>query len=67
MALFVYSDDFECGNALRSHAGKNKLNGTYISIANLPPSLKSKLNHILLNSPHYADDRKDHNYSFFID
>ena len=64
-ALFVYTDDFECGNALGSHAEKNKLNGTYISIANFPPSLKSKLSHILLNSLHYADDRKDHNYRVF--
>lgn len=37
LPLFLFSDDYEVGNGLGSHAGQHKLAGTYVSIPCLPP------------------------------
>nr|XP_018908747.1 PREDICTED: uncharacterized protein LOC109038217 [Bemisia tabaci] len=46
LPIYVYNDDIECGNVLGSHAGVNKLNVTYVSVACLPPNKRSRLDHI---------------------
>lgn len=37
LPIFLYFDDYETGNPLGSHAGKNKLGAIYVSFASLPP------------------------------
>lgn len=56
--LFLFSDDYETGNCLGSHAGSNKLCGTYVSIPCLPPHLQS-LNSIFHALIYYSKDRKE--------
>ncbi|CAH0749401.1 unnamed protein product [Bemisia tabaci] len=41
LPLLLFNDEFECGNPLGSHAGVNKINGTYFSIACTPPEKRS--------------------------
>lgn len=48
LPLCLFNDDFETGNALGSHAGKQKLNTTYISLPCLPPEKRGGLNSIFL-------------------
>ena len=59
--LFGFEDDFECGNALGSHAGKNKLGTQYMLCPVFPPKIASKLEFILLNTLYHSNDKK--NYS----
>ena len=44
--IYLYSDDFEPRNPLGSHAGEQKLNGLYASLACLPPNIEAKLYNI---------------------
>ena len=57
--LFVYEDEFETGNVLGSHAGKNTFGAIYTSIACFPQHILSQLNAILLTGLFYANDRKE--------
>ena len=59
LPLYVFYDDLEVGNALGSHAGKNKFGAIYVSIACLPPSISSKLNSIIFSSLIYTSDKKE--------
>lgn len=47
LPLLLYFDDFDPGNVCGSHAGKNKIGETDISIPCLPPKYASKLEFIL--------------------
>lgn len=57
--IFLYFDDYETGNALGSHSGRNKLGAVYVSLASLPSELKSTLNNIYLFALFYSKDRKE--------
>ena len=46
--IYVYSDNFETRNPLRSHAGEEKLCGLYASLAYLPPHIAAKLYNIFI-------------------
>lgn len=48
LPLIMYFDDFECNNALGSHAGISKCGAVYISIPCLPVGYQSKLENIFL-------------------
>ncbi|KYN19735.1 hypothetical protein ALC57_07962 [Trachymyrmex cornetzi] len=48
LPLFLYEDDFECGNPLGSHTTVYKMSGMYISLSCLPPEFRSKLDSIFL-------------------
>lgn len=56
--LFLYCDDFECGNALGTHAGVNKFCAIYAMIACLPPQISSRLSSILFSGLICAKDKK---------
>ncbi|KAL7296461.1 hypothetical protein TKK_0010467 [Trichogramma kaykai] len=58
LPLIFYADDFECGNGLGSHAGKQKYGGGYISIPTLPPSVSSLLKSIILVIIYKSSARK---------
>jgi len=58
LPLFIFEDDFECGNALGSHAGMQKLGAVYASIACLPMHLATKLENIFLTLLYHAQYRK---------
>lgn len=58
LPLILYYDDVELGNALGSHAGKNKLGCGYATIANSPFSFASKLKNIIITDLFYTEDRK---------
>lgn len=63
--LFLFSDDFETGNCFGSHAGSNKLCGTYVSIPCFPPHLSS-LNSLFQALIYYSKDRQEYgNFSVF--
>lgn len=52
----IYSDAFETGNALGSHAGEQSLTGIYVTLPTLPPHLVSKF--VLLSSIVYTKHLK---------
>ena len=54
LPLHFYTDDFEPGNSLGSHAGIQKLTGGYIALPFLPPHLVHKKENILLSSIFYT-------------
>lgn len=56
--LLLYSDDFEIGNPLGSHAGVYKICGVYISLACLPPEFASLLENIFLVQLCFSNDIK---------
>ena len=58
LLLFISSDDCELGNCLGSHVGKIKVGTIYVCIPCLPPHVASKLSKILMESVHFARDRK---------
>ncbi|XP_018322739.1 uncharacterized protein LOC108735320 [Agrilus planipennis] len=58
LPLFLYYDDFECGNPLGSHSGINKIGGVYYCIPCLPPQFSSKLNNIFMALLFKTQDRK---------
>lgn len=57
LPLFLYFDDFRTDNALGSHAGKNKIGGTYISTPCYPPEFQSSLSSIFMALVFYPRDR----------
>ena len=59
LPLFLYYDDFEPGNALGSHAGKQSLGGVYVTMPFLPPHLSCKLDNILVTLLLYTKYRKE--------
>lgn len=56
--LFLYYDEIEVGNALVSHAGKNKFEVVYLTIACLPPKFASRLSSIFFSTIIRASDLK---------
>jgi hypothetical protein len=48
LQINVYSDEFECANALGNKKGKYKTNGFYFTLGNLPRKQRSKLKEINL-------------------
>ena len=58
LPLHLFADDFEMGNALGSHAGKQKLCGVYIILPFLPPHQAKKLYNIFLVTLFYSKYRK---------
>jgi len=66
LPLFIYFDDFEINNALGSHAGNNKLDAVYASLACLPPEYSSSLENIFLVSLFKSKDRQEYgNHAIF--
>lgn len=63
--LIIYYDDFETGNALGSHAGKQKLGAVYCQIPCFPSYITSQLKSILLVSLFHANDRKKYGNKVF--
>lgn len=57
--IFIFFDDYETGNPLGSHAGKNKLGAIYVTLPSMPPYLTSKLSNIFLFALFYSEDRKE--------
>ena len=57
LPLYIFYDELETGNALGSHAGKNKFGATYASIAVLPPRIASRLDAILFCGLVQAKDK----------
>ncbi|XP_023318087.1 uncharacterized protein LOC111694374 [Trichogramma pretiosum] len=55
---FIYFDECECGNALGSCAGKNKMSAVYSQIACLPPSIASRLCAIFLSLLMHSKQQK---------
>lgn len=55
--LLLFFDDFKTGNALGSHAGKQKLGGVYLSIPCLPPHITMYLKNCFLTSTFYSANR----------
>lgn len=58
LPLVMYFDDYECGNALGSHAGIHKLGAVYVSIPTFPPKFSSLLENIFLALLFHSNDRK---------
>lgn len=58
LPLQLYNDEFECGNPLGSHAGKNKINGTYFSIASILPEKSGSVDHIFVTMLTKSSDLK---------
>lgn len=56
--LFIYYDELETGNALGSHAGKNKFGALYAYLGCLPPRIASKLDCIFFHSLIKANEKK---------
>ena len=61
LPLYLFYDDLEVGNALGSHAGKQKFGAMYASIACLPPRIASRLSSIFLTLLVNSKDKKDVN------
>lgn len=59
LPLFVFYDDIEVGNALGSHAGKNKFGAVYTTIGTLPPHISSRLDSIIFTALFHTADKKD--------
>lgn len=57
LPLFLYTDEFETGNVLGSHAGVHKLTAFYTSIACTPPWRASSLGSIFMLALFHASDR----------
>lgn len=60
--LYVFYDDLEVGNALGSHAGKNKFGCVYVAIACLPAHIASRLTSITFSTIFYSNKRKKPEY-----
>lgn len=56
--LFLYYDDFECGNPLGSHAGIHKLGAVYYSVPCIPIQYRASLNNIFLCLLFHSADLK---------
>lgn len=57
--IFIYYDDYECGNPLGSRSGIHKLGAVYFSVACLPPSFQSKIENIFLATLFHSNDLKE--------
>ncbi|XP_044588804.1 uncharacterized protein LOC123267985 [Cotesia glomerata] len=57
LPLLIFFDDFETGNPLASHAGKNKIGAVYSTIATIPPNMSSRVENTFLSYLFYSDDR----------
>lgn len=57
--IFIYFDDFECGNPLGSHAGIHKLGAIYCSIPCIPPTFQGHLENIFLTLLFHSADLKE--------
>ncbi|KAJ8911122.1 hypothetical protein NQ315_003297 [Exocentrus adspersus] len=57
LPIFLYYDDFECGNPLGSHSGVHKVGGVYYTIGGIPPKYASRIENIFLWSLFYSSDR----------
>lgn len=55
--LFIYYDDFEVNNALRTHTDIQKLGAVYYSVACFPPEVNSLLENIFLAMLFHSLDR----------
>lgn len=64
--LFLFFDDFETGNALGSHSGKQKFGGVYVSLPTLPPHLRAKLKNIFLTTIFHSKHREESNNKVFL-
>lgn len=59
LPLLTYFDDFECNNALGSHANKSgKIGGVYVMIPCMPDFMQAKLIQIFLGMIFLTKDRK---------
>lgn len=58
LPVFVYYDDYECGNPLGSRKGVHKLGGVYVLLPFLPPEFRSNLQNIFLLEIFVGKDRK---------
>ena len=56
LRVFLYEDDFECGNPSGSHATIYKMGGMYLSLPCLSPAFRSKLDNIFLVQIAHAQD-----------
>lgn len=56
--LLIYYDDFECGNPLGSHAGKNKIGAFYFSLRCFPKQFQSRIDNIFLAMLAYSSDMR---------
>jgi hypothetical protein len=64
--IFIFFDDFECGDALGSHSGINSIGGTYITPKCFHPKFLSKLINIFPTLIFHSLDRKHFgNYNAF--
>lgn len=63
--LFLYEDDFECGNPLGSHKTIYKMSGMYVSIPCLPPEIRSKVQNIFLFQIAHSEDGKKYPSEIF--
>lgn len=60
LSLFIFFDDFQTGNPLRSHATANKLGACYVSIASLPPKYSSCTKYISLALLFHSEERSNY-------
>lgn len=56
--LFLYFDDFNVGNTLRSHSSSSKIGGVYYTIPAFPPEFLSQLKNIFVASIFQSDARE---------
>ena len=59
LPLFLFGDDYTCGNVLGSHGTIHKLGAMYISMPFLPNEFRSTLKNIFLLYLYHSSDRKD--------
>lgn len=65
--LLLFVDDCEIANPLGSKAGLHKITMVYFIVLNLPPRLRSSLNHCYLLSLFNAGDVKTYGYAPFLE
>lgn len=61
--LILYRDSFEICNPLGASRKKHKVLGVYMTIANLPPWLRTSVNHIQLIALIYDKDVKKYGFN----
>jgi len=60
LPLFLYEDDFKCGNLLGSHTTLYKMFEMYFSLPCLPPEIRSKLETIFLVQIAHSSDVQEY-------